>query len=161
MNKGDERDRAENQQSALRQQYEGPAKAAASAIASEVKELAQNPSAENLIGLTAQRFPRFAEWVTQLKTDHSQVISVNSEVYDYGVSDFKGRSLDTAFVRVSLRTKNAIRGEYRDACYIFGQINDAEFNVTREPVMAPCDDLAAINRWQIGHQFQSRWIVRG
>ena len=63
----DERDRAENQQGALRQQYEGPAKAAASAIASEVKELAENPSEENLTGLTAQRFPRFAEWVAQLR----------------------------------------------------------------------------------------------
>jgi len=33
--------------------------------------------------------------------------------------------------------------------------------MTREPVVAACDDEGAIKLWQTGHGFQSRWIVGG
>ncbi len=88
-------------------------------------------------------------------------MTINSALADYGISDFKGRELDTAFTTVTLRLKNRILGDYQDACFVFGHIIDAEFGMNREPIVAPCDHEDAIKRWELGHQFQSRWIVSG
>ena len=49
--------------------------------------------------------------------------------------------------------------EYKDACFIFGWINDTEFSMRREPAFAQCDDVAAIKAWQEGHQFKSEWLA--
>ena len=82
-------------------------------------------------------------------------MTTESDVQDYGTSDFKGRPLDTAFARVTIRLRNPILGEYKDACFVFGRIADPEFNMTREPIVAACDDEDAIKLWQSGHKFQS------
>jgi len=50
-----------------------------------------------------------------MKADHWEVMTTDSGVQDYGTSDFKGRPLDTAFARVTIRLKNAILGEYKEA----------------------------------------------
>ena len=97
----------------------------------------------------------------EMKADHWEIMTTESDVQEYGTSDFKGRPLDTALARVKVRFKNAILGEYKDACFVFGRIADPEFNMTREPVVAACDDEGAIKLWQTGHGFQSRWIVGG
>lgn len=96
-----------------------------------------------------------------MKADHWEIMTTDSDVQDYGTSDFKGRPLDTVFASVTIRFKNAILGEYKDACFVFGRIADPEFNMMREPVVAACDDEGAIKLWQTGHGFQSRWIVGG
>ena len=104
-------------------------------------------------------YPTYAAWLAEMKADHWEIMSTDSDVQDYGTSDFKGRPLDTAFARVKIRLKNAILGEYKDACFVFGRIVDPEFNMTREPFVAGCDDEGAIKLWQTGHDFHSRWIV--
>jgi hypothetical protein len=50
-------------------------------------------------------------------------------------------------------------GQYEDACFIFGRINDTEFSMSREPAFAKCDDEAAIMTWQTGHDFKSEWLA--
>ncbi|HME84773.1 MAG TPA: hypothetical protein VKG91_09555 [Roseiarcus sp.] len=57
-----------------------------------------------------------------MKADRWEIMTTDSDVQDYGTSDFKGRPLDTAFARVTIRLKNAILGEYKDACFVFGRI---------------------------------------
>ena len=106
-----------------------------------------------------------------MKADYWEIMSTDSDVQDYGTSDFKGRPLDTAFASVTIRFKNAILGEYKDACFVFGRIADPEFNMTREPFLAGpfvpvpsvphCGGEDAEKLWETGHKFQSRWIVGG
>ena len=141
-------------QTTLRIQYDGSAKAAVAAIVADVTSWGQG---EN--GPTGVDYPTYGAWLAEMKADHWEIMTTNSDVQDYGTSDFKGRPLDTALARVKIRLKNAILGEYRDACFVFGRIADPEFNMTREPFVAVCDDEGAIKLWQTGHGFQSRWIV--
>lgn len=92
--------------------------------------------------------------------DRWEKMSENSELADYGVADWKGRSLETVFSRVSIRLKNRLLGDYKDRCYLFGQINDVEFSMSREPIVLPCDDGAGLTAWQTGHGFKSFWNLR-
>ena len=99
-------------------------------------------------GAVGVEYPDYAAWLAEMKADHWEIMTTDSDVQDYGTSDFKGRPLDTALARVKIRLKNAILGEYKDACFVFGRIADPEFNMTREPVVAACDDEGAIKLWQ-------------
>ena len=91
-----------------------------------------------------------------MKADHWEIMTTNfADVQDYGTSDFKGRPLDTALARVTIRLKNAILGEYKDACFVFGRIVDPEFNMTREALRR----RLRRRRRHLGHVFHSRWIV--
>ena len=142
------------QQATQRNQYNGSAKAAAAAIVADVTSWGQGQN-----GPAGVDYPTYAAWLAEMKADHWEIMTTDSDVEDYGTSDFKGRSLDTTFARVKIRLKNAILGEYKDACFVFGRIADPEFNMTREPFVAACDDEGAIKLWQTGHGFRSRWIV--
>ncbi|MGO4871365.1 MAG: hypothetical protein ACLPGW_12265 [Roseiarcus sp.] len=144
------------QQAALRAKYDGLAKAAVAAIVADVTSWGQNQR-----GPVGADYPAYAAWLAEMKADHWEIMTTESNVQDYGTSDFKGRPLDTAFASVTVRLKNSILGEYKDACFVFGRIADPEFNVTREPIVAVCDDEDAIKLWQEGHKFQSRWVVGG
>ena len=121
-------------------------------------------------GPAGVEYPIYAAWLAEMKADHWEIMTTDSDVADYGTSDFKGRPLDTAFARVKIRLKNAILGEYRDACFVFGRIVDPGFNMTREPFVAGpfvstppsvprCGGEDTERLWQTGHGFQSRWIV--
>ena len=142
------------QQATLRTRYDGSAKAAVAAIVADVTGWGHDQR-----GPAGVEFPIYAAWLAEMKADHWEIMTTDSDVADYGTSDFKGRPLDTAFARVKIRLKNPILGEYKDPCFVFGRIVDPEFNMTREPVVAACDEEGAIKLWQIGHGFQSRRIV--
>ncbi len=143
-------------QATLRAQYDGPAKAAVAAIVADVTRWGQGQR-----GPAGVDYPDYAAWLAEMKADHWEIMATDSDVQDYGTSDFKGRPLNTAFASVTIRLENAILGEYKDACFVFERIADPEFNMTREPVVAACDDGGPIKLWQTGHGFQSRWIVSG
>ena len=133
---------------------DGSAKAAVAAIVADVTNWEQGQG-----GPAGVEYPTYTAWLAEMKADHWEILTTNSDVQDYGTSDFKGRPLDSALARVKIRLKNAILGEYKDACFVFGRIADPEFNMTREPFVAACDDAGVLKRWQTGHGFQSRWIV--
>ncbi len=144
------------QQAELRTKYEGSAQAAVAAIVADVKNWEQNQT-----GPVGVEFSEFSEWLGAIRSDHWEIMTTGSEVQDYGTSDFKGRSLDTALARVTIRIKNSILGEYKDACFVFARMVDPEFNMVREPVSAPCENMDPVRVWQTGHRFESRWVVGG
>jgi hypothetical protein len=142
------------QQAALRQKFGDSAKAGAAALGSEIIAYTKNQS-----GQISGFYPIYAAWLVDKLADHWEVMTIDSEVQDFGVSNFKDRSIDTVFVRITLHLKNRMLGEYKDACFIFGRMNDTEFSMAREPAYAKCDDEAAISTWQGGHQFKSEWLA--
>ena len=148
--------KASSKQSELRKAYGASATAAAADLAKDVKEWTDNRS-----GRAGQMYPSFGTWLRDKLADHWEVMSFNHALADYGTSDWKGRALDTTFANVALKLRNRILGEYEDACFVFGNVNDAEFAMLREPFVARCDDIDAIATWKTGHSFASRWIVEG
>jgi hypothetical protein len=144
------------QQAALRAKHDGSAKAAVAAIVADVTSWGEKQR-----GPVEVDYPAYAAWLAEMKSDHWEIMATDADVQDYGISDFKGRPLDAAFVHVAIRLRNPILGEYKDACFVFGRIADPEFSMTREPIVAACDDEDALKLWQAGHKFQSQWIVGG
>ena len=142
------------QQVALRQKFGDSAKAAADALSSEIAALTKDPS-----GSIAGFYPAYEAWLTEKLADHWEITTIDTGVQDFGLSTFKSRGLDTIFARITLHLKNRMLGEYKDACFIFGRINDTEFSMSREPAFAKCDDEAAIMSWQTGHEFKSEWLA--
>ena len=142
------------QQAALRQKFGNGAKAAAATLSAEIAAWTLDKK-----GQTASTFPAYAAFASNILADHWEVMSIDNGLEDFGTSTFKGRALDTIFARITVHLKNRMLGEYQDACFIFGRVNDVEFSMSREPVSAKCDDEATIQAWQAGHQFQSEWIA--
>jgi hypothetical protein len=142
------------QEQALRAQYGTSATAMAANIADDIKQWTSKQQEA-----AAVAYPQFVAWASERSADHWDIMTINSELEDYGTSNFKGRPLDTAFARVTMRLKNRILGEYQDACFVFGRIIDTEFAMSREPVEFSCDEEAVGERWKTGHQFESRWIA--
>jgi hypothetical protein len=148
------------QQIALRQKFGDSAKAAANALSSEIAAWTNDPGTkDDQKRQIAILYPAFASWLTDKLADHWEIMTIDTEVQDFGTSTFKSRALDTIFARITLHLKDRILGEYKDFCFIFGRINDTEFSMRREPVYAECDDGAAISTWQDGHQFKSEWFA--
>jgi len=142
------------QQATLRHEFGDSAKAAADTLSSEITTLTRDPG-----GSIAGFYPAYTAWLTDKLADHWEIMTIDTEVQDFGISSFKSRGLDTIFTRITLHLKNRMLGEYKDACFIFCRINDTEFSMSREPAFAKCDDEAAIVTWQNGHQFKSEWLA--
>jgi hypothetical protein len=106
-------------------------------------------------------FPHFAAWLTSMKADHWETMTRNFDIQDYGTAEFKGRTLEAALARVSIRLKNPILGEYKDACFVLGHLADPEFNMMREILDTKCEDDQIIAAWQAGHSFKTRWTPSG
>ena len=72
------------QQATLRAQYDGPAKAAVSAIVADVTRWGQGQR-----GPVGVDYPDYAAWLAEMKADHWEIVTADSDVQDYGTSDFK------------------------------------------------------------------------
>jgi hypothetical protein len=142
------------QQAALREKFGKSAQAAAGALSSEIIAFTKDQS-----GQIGTFYPSFAAWLADKLADHWEIVTIDSGLENFGTSNFKARPLDTVFSRITLHLKNRMLGEYKDFCFIFGRINDTEFSMRREPAYAQCDDQAAIEAWQEGHQFKSQWFA--
>ena len=158
MRAADEAATVSARQAASRQQYGATATAAQARIATEVDDFTSSP--QDMTQVAVRKYPGFAALFRNDLGDRWEKMSENSELADYGVADWKGRSLETVFSRVNIRLKNRILGDYKDRCYVFGQINDVEFSMSREPIVLPCDDGADLAAWQTGHGFKSYWNLR-
>ena len=148
----------ESRQKALRDANEASAKASSAQIAQDIKTFTDDPTVST--GAAQSKFPDFVSWYRQAMAEKWELMTEDSAVDDYGVSDWKGRNLTTAFTRLTVRLKNPMLGDYKNACLILGQIEDSEFHVVRDPVEGPCDDTQVLTRWRNAHGFQSRWIVQ-
>jgi TonB family protein len=141
-------------QAALRDQYGETAKGASNTLASEIVAWTKDQS-----GQSGSFYPSFASWLVEQLADHWEITSIDNAVEDFGTSTFKNRPLETVFSRLTFHLKNRMLGEYKDACFVFGRMNDTEFSIRREPVFVQCDDKAAMMAWQAGHQFKSQWYA--
>ncbi len=158
MRRADEAAKLSAQQTASRQRYEPAAKAAAARIAGYVKDYTDSPFDEHEVA--PAKFPNFAGRFRAYLADRWDLMSENAELADYGVSDWKGRALETAVTKVTLRFKNRMLGDYKDECFLFGDLDDVEFKVEREPVSTSCDGEASLQQWKTAHAFKSYWIFQ-
>ncbi len=148
----------EQREKELRAHYGKVASAAAAAIANEVRRAFdanidwQNTSA-------FKEFPNTIYSYHNLLQSRWELQTFNSDVFDYGTADWKGRNLEAAFVEVKVRLRNRILGEYKDICLVFGRINDAEFAMKREGIGTTCSDKRQLSDWRRGHRFQSLWFA--
>jgi len=145
------------EQQALQDQYGNIANSLSAEISQEVSDFVHHPAKDGTA--LATEFPQFVSWYASSEDDRWELQSFNSSLFDYGLSDWKGRKLDTAFSQVKLRMKNRVLGDYKDVCYVFAHMIDSEFQMTRDPFEAKCDDTASIRSWESAHGFQSRWLV--
>jgi hypothetical protein len=144
----------DDQQMALRAKIGDSREVASAAANSDV-----NVSDEKSHGSIGVAYPKYSAWLTDLLADHWEITTTDSELHDFGTSNYKGRSLDTVFSRITLHLKNRILGQYSTKCFVFGRINDSEFAISREFMVDSCDDEATLAKWQAGHEFKSEWIV--
>lgn len=58
-----------------------------------------------------------------------------------------------------MRLRNRILGEYKDACFIFGRMNDSEFGMIRDPIEVSCGQDEQLSSWKKVRDFESLWFV--
>ena len=150
---------ARKRQESLQQQFGKIAAAASAAIAKDLRD-ATDKTGNWQEGAAYAQFPKFVAWYQNMIRSRWELQSFNSEIFDYGRADWKGRSMETALVRVSIRLRNKILGEYQDGCFVFGRMNDTEFSMVRDPVEANCDQTSGLQAWSKTRQMQSQWLAQ-
>jgi hypothetical protein len=148
----------QKKQQVLQSQYGTIAAAKAAEIATVVREATDGrPDWQQTAAF--EQFFQFSTAFQNLSKNRWELQSFNSEIYDYGHAVWKGRQLETAFVRVSITLRNRILGEYKDECIIFGRINDAEFSMVRDTIEVGCGLESEISSWKKIRNFESQWVV--
>ena len=117
-----------------------------------VSGMAEKRAVEN-----ADLFPTYSNWLDQRFADQWETFNVNSDVADFGITQWEDRPLDAVIVKTIVHQKNRILGKYEDRCYLFGFVDDDEFNMLRNPFAFDCGDAGKVNNWKVGERFQSRW----
>ncbi|MES2030595.1 MAG: hypothetical protein V4477_15560 [Pseudomonadota bacterium] len=150
---------ARSQQEALQSQFGKIAAATSAAIAQDVRD-STDGRADWQQGKAYAAFPKFVVSYQNMLRNHWELQSFNSEISDYGRAVWQGRTMEAGFSIINIRLRNRILGEYTDVCRIFGQLNDAEFNMQRDPVEMSCDQAAQLTSWKKARDFQSQWLVQ-
>jgi uncharacterized protein/peptidoglycan hydrolase-like protein with peptidoglycan-binding domain len=142
-------------QAELQQQYGAMARAFEGVLTAEMKDFVESRS--NRAG---SKYPDIAGWYRGQQQDHWELMTVETSLLDYGIAEFKGRPLETAFARTNIKMRNRILGEYKETCFITGFISDQEFQMDREPVSASCEDPGnTMQTYRQGQRFTSHWLV--
>jgi hypothetical protein len=140
---------------ALQKQYGAMARAFEGLLAAEMKDFVTGGSER-----FRQKYPDIHDWFRKELANKWELMSVDTTLVDYGISEFKGRSLESAFAQTIIKMRNRILGEYKETCFVTGFIKDDEFGMEREAFTAPCGDNGRTMRThKIGQRFTSRWIV--
>lgn len=151
-----EKDR-EHREFVLREQNGPLARAFEGAVFGEIKAFAEAPEGPN-IGVQ-QKWPTFVDWYKRKLGDQWELVSVEEELEDYGMANWKNRVLEAGFVRSRFKMKNRALGENDESCFSFGYILDKEFEVARDPIVVPCTDKKLIEQYKLGKSFSSRWLA--
>src|SRR3546814_6278466 len=69
---------------------------------------------------------------------------ISDGVRDYGAAEWKGRRLEAVAIRDPITTKNAIRGECAEPCFVLHYLIDSEFEVHRDPIVGPCGGVSGV-----------------
>jgi hypothetical protein len=110
-------------------------------------------------GRVAQEWPGLARWFRARTSEGWELESVNGDLLDYGIVEWKNRVLEAGFVAIRLKTKNRALGEYHEKCFSVGYAADREFNVERDPIDVPCEDEDSVGRYKVAHSFSSKWFA--
>lgn len=146
-------------QAELRERYSQESRAAYNEISDFSKRFTNgDPAVPAHIGAL---FPKLVDWRSERSSNGWVVDRYNDELIDYGTADWQGRRLEAVVIKTSVTTKNAVRGEYSDACFILGYLIDSEFQMRRDPISLSCEDAGNnLQQWQTGRSFESRWVSR-
>lgn len=150
---------ARARQEALRTQFGKVAVAFSAAIAKDVRESVDRSDDWQQSAAYAQ-YPKFVTAYQNLVRNHWELQSFNSDVFDYGQAEWKGRMMETGFALINMRLRNRILGEYKDLCLIAGRMNDAEFSMVRGPTEFACDETAQLSTLNKARNFESQWLVQ-
>ena len=126
--------------------------------AAEIKAFADKREYEDKTQVR-QMWPALATWYRGKIRGEWELEDVASELRDYGVVEWKTRVLEAGFVAITFKMKHRGLGEHQQACFVVGYLADREFEVSRDPIEAPCEDDSAINRYKIARKYSSKWVV--
>jgi hypothetical protein len=145
-----------DKQAELQRQYGAMARAFEGQLAAEMKSLLESGSPQ-----IAAKYPPVSAWLATQLRDHWELMNFDTALTDYGVAEFKGRSLETGFARTTIKMRNRVLGEYKESCFFTAYIDDKEFAMAREPFSAPCDSAStAMADYRQGERFTSRWLAQ-
>ena len=113
--------------------------------------------AQKRVVQNADLFPTYSDWLDQRFEDRWETFNVGSDVADFGVVQWEHRPLDAVIVKTIVQQRNRILGKYDDKCYLFGFVDDEEFNMLRDSFAVDCSNAWDVRKWKVGESFKSRW----
>lgn len=149
--------RRAREQAALRDKYSQEAKAAFNDVSQDSETLFRK--GQSMSGRFEQLFPKTVGWAQNQARDSWTLDKYSDSLVEYGTANWRGRRLEAVVTQVQLVNKNAVRGEYANACFVVGYLIDSEFNVRRDSFETSCDS-AAWKDWANSRAFESRWTVQ-
>jgi hypothetical protein len=128
-------------------------------IADGLKALIMNPEpTASAASVAKDLFPKLDNWQGGLENDHWQADGLSTEIADYGVAEWKGRSIKAIVVEAKVNLVSRERGERQQQCFLLGVLSDEEFNMFRDSTEYPCTDgEPEIAKWKTGHRMVSKW----
>jgi peptidoglycan hydrolase-like protein with peptidoglycan-binding domain len=108
---GDQKAVNARKQADLQREFGVMARAFEGMLTSEIKGLVEGTSER-----AAQKYPKLAVFYRSQLQDKWELMAVDTALIDYGVVDFKNRSLETAFAKSNIRMRNRFLGEYKTHC---------------------------------------------
>jgi hypothetical protein len=145
------------QEAELRARYGPQARAEANQITTALNDLAEGKDS-----WAKSKFPKLARWYDDRRIEGWEYVAQDNQITDYGTVDWKDRRLDAVFTDDSISMKNRLLGENKTFCFSLGLIFDQEFQMYREPFLAPCEDASGPSKaWKRARGFQSHWIAEG
>jgi len=78
-------------------------------------------------------------------------------IFDYGISDWKGRLLETFIVDLNYTIKNNLLGEYRNYCKRISYMNDVDFKSYRKLILSECN--SSFDDYKKQNSFKSYWYL--
>ena len=123
-------------------------------IGDSVRDLAEKRRTD-----TNKAFPNYSKWLNYRFDEGWETFNVKSDVLDFGTVKWQNRTLDAVLVKTIVQQKNRVLGKYEDTCFVFGLVDDVEFQMNREQFGEPCDNTRFVNSWMLGKDFHSGWNV--
>lgn len=127
-------------------------------IAGQIKEFAIASGVTDKTHVI-QKWPTLAAWYRNRISEEWELENVTSELRDYGMVKWKDRILEAGFVAITFEMKNRALGEHQQKCLVVGYVADREYEVSRDPLVVPCEDELAVGRYKTAHEFSSKWLA--
>ena len=123
-----------------------------------------------------ESYPDLGKFMDKKFKEGWEVSESKVSINDFGLSEYKGRKIETFMTDINFKLMNRDLGDYLRLCFSIAIINDSEFDRWREPEYASCwseeldkdlseDDLKAkyknsFNSYKRGLNFESLWFAK-